>query len=803
MHRWAGAKFAGHSEPLPPVSNLLLSLKPNAFARKTIEGHELLIAGRSFTDGIAMRSPGEITVDAPAGINRFHAVLGVDSNDIGYYSNAGRGSVIASVIAGGNTLYRSPVLHEGLAGIPIDLDLHGAKQFTLRLEAVGVRPPTYQAEWDQADWADASMTLSSGELQPLSDLPLGPLPNQDTSNPPFSFELDGKSSSTFLSSWQVEREQHRLDPQRTAYSFRYRDPSSSLEVRGQAVVYNDFPTAEWTLYFKNLSSSASGMLTNIRPIDTEFERGNEARVIVHHSKGSMAQATDFAPSADSLALGGAQHFASRGGRPSDGDMPYFNLAWLHRGIIAAVGWPGQWDLTVSREHPEGVRMAGGQSATHFRLNPGEEVRTPLIVVQFWSGDWIAGQNVWRRWMMEHNLPRPAGQLPPPQIAAASAHFTVEMQEANEANQKKYLMEMLDRGVPIDHWWMDAGWYPYQKNWSHVGTWEVDPTRFPHGLRPITDLGHEHGVKSILWFEPERVTAGSWLATHHPEWLIGPAGKDQLLFLGNKDAWNWLVNHISTIIKDQGIDVYRQDFNFEPLPRWQSNDKPDRQGISEIEHVEGYLAYFDELRRRFPNLMIDTCASGGRRLDLETLRRAVPLWRSDYPYGAVPMQMQTYGLTLWVPYFGTSAGSLDPYTFRSEITPAIGVGPDPKVEGDLLKLQLKLIAQWRQVSKFYFGDFFPLTEYGDDQTAWMAWQWGATDGKAGMVQAFRRESSPFTSATFRLRNLDASATYTVEDLDSDETVRISGRDLLEKGLPVTLSKTPAAALLRYEKVSATR
>ncbi len=149
-----------------------------------------------------------------------------------------------------------------------------------------------------------------------------------------------------------------------------------------------------------------------------------------------------------------------------------------------------------------------------------------------------------------------------------------------------------------------------------------------------------------------------------------------------------------MISGQGIDVYRQDFNFEPLSRWQANDTPDRQGISEIEHVEGYLAFFDELRKRFPNLLIDTCASGGRRLDLETLRRAVPLWRSDYPYGATPMQMQTYGLSLWVPYFGTSAGSLDPYTFRSEITPAIGIGPDPKVQGDLLKRQLKLISQWR-------------------------------------------------------------------------------------------------------------
>ncbi len=94
---------------------------------------------------------------------------------------------------------------------------------------------------------------------------------------------------------------------------------------------------EWTLYFKNNSTAPSEVIDNLRPLDTEFERGSEAEISVHHSKGSMAQATDFQPLVDGLATGGKQQFASKGGRPSDGDMPYFNLAWLHRGIISCSG----------------------------------------------------------------------------------------------------------------------------------------------------------------------------------------------------------------------------------------------------------------------------------------------------------------------------------------------------------------------------------------------------------------------------------------------------------------------------------
>jgi hypothetical protein len=112
---------------------------------------------------------------------------------------------------------------------------------------------------------------------------------------------------------------------------------------------------------------------------------------------------------------------------------------------------------------------------------------------------------------------------------------------------------------------------------------------------------------------------------------------------------------------------RGRFNFAPLALWRSHDAEDRQGITEIQHVTGYLAYWDELRRRFPNLLIDTCASGGRRLDLETLRRSVRLWRSDFTYEPSAMQQFTYGLSLWIPYFGTCFNSTDPYVSWSQMT----------------------------------------------------------------------------------------------------------------------------------------
>ena len=180
-----------------------------------------------------------------------------------------------------------------------------------------------------------------------------------------------------------------------------------------------------------------------------------------------------------------------------------------------------------------------------------------------------------------------------------------MIDANEQNQIMFIDRYLEEGLKLDYWWMDAGWYVQQTAAGRRSArGKSIPSGFPKGLRPISDHAHAKGIKIIVWFEPERVAAGTWLADNHPEWILG--GKNGgLLNLGNHDAWNWLIEHVDKLITEQGIDLYRQDFNMDPLDYWRGNDAPDRQGITEIKHVTGYLAYWDELRRRHPNMLIDS------------------------------------------------------------------------------------------------------------------------------------------------------------------------------------------------------
>jgi alpha-galactosidase len=114
------------------------------------------------------------------------------------------------------------------------------------------------------------------------------------------------------------------------------------------------------------------------------------------------------------------------------------------------------------------------------------------------------------------------------------------------------------------------------------------------------------------------------------------------------------------------------------------------------------------------------------------------------------------------------------------------------------LARKLIGQWRQVVPDLFGDFYPLAGYSTANNVWMAWQFDRPEQGAGVVQAFRREKAPGESIRVKLQGLDPNLVYTLGNLDSAGTAKMTGRELREQGLPVTIKDRPGAALITYKR-----
>ncbi|RIK81648.1 MAG: hypothetical protein DCC68_08305 [Planctomycetota bacterium] len=785
---WANVKFAGKK---PDVEGLFVAANHDAVQANGRGGKALRIGGKQYARGLYCHAPSRIVVRLPASATRFQAVVGVDSNE---QTSGGRGSVVFSLSAGGKTLCSSEVVREGTAAVPIDVDLGGATEFELAVADGGDG-----ISCDQADWGDARATLSDGREIALGELPIFDEP-PCTAELPFSFVYRGKASAALLPTWTVERESELIDEARTRHTVSYSDPETALQVRCVAVAYRDFPVVEWTVHLKNAGATATPLVENLVGLDAAWTRGSGGDCTVRHFVGSLAEARDYAPLTTPLQPGKSLRLASAGGRGSNATWPYFNLDRGAEGVIVAIGWPGQWFAEIARDDSRRVSVRAGQEGTRFKLLPGEEIRTPLIAVQFWEGDWIRAQNVWRRWMMAHNLPRPGGRAVSGQMAGCSSHQFAEMINANSQNQKQFIDRYVEERLAPDYWWMDAGWYPCDGQWPKTGTWEVDQQRFPGGLRPIADHAHAKGVKTIVWFEPERVAPGTWLAEQRPQWVLGGKGGG-LLDLGNPEARVWLTDHVDAFIAAEGVDLYRQDFNMDPLGHWQANDVADRRGITENHHVAGYLAYWDELLRRHPQLLIDTCASGGRRNDLETLRRAVPLLRSDYILEPVGNQGHTYGLSFWVPFQGTGSGSRDvsAYVLRSTMLAHFTACFDARRRDLGYAAIRRLLEQWRSYREYYFGDYYPLTPYNLDAESWIAWQFDVPETGEGMIQAFRRDRSVYETARFPLRGVEPQSEYEVRNIDQPKGHVVSGRELLENGAAVTIGERPGAAVVVYRRV----
>jgi len=627
-------------------------------------------------------------------------------------------------------------------------------------------------------------------------------PDGARAKPPFSFVVGGKPSADLLPGWKRSRTVRKLDGTRTEHTVTHADPDTGLVVECRAVAYRDFPTVEWVLRLTNVGTADTPIIEAIRVLDMELTSGN-GEFVLHHNRGSMTTPQDYEPLTDALGPAASLTIGSEGGRPLNTDMPYFHIQHGGRSTLFALGWPGDWSARFVRDEGAGLRVTAGQKTTHFVLHPGESVRTPLVAVQFaLGGDAARAQNIWRRWMIAHNLPRPGGKPMPPIFSGSCADLFPNLVNT-QADELAFLEGHAKRGLKIDYWWRDAGWYPCGDAWWNTGTWEADPVRYPDGLKIVADRAHALGWPLTVWFEPERAVRGSWLDVNHPEWLIDIGGSSKLLNLGNPDALKWVTDHIDRLITENRIDMYRQDFNMDPAPFWARCDTEDRQGIAEIRHVEGLLAFWDELKRRHPKMPFDNCASGGRRNCLEMMRRGLALSKTDYAGGTASSQCQLYGIAPWLPYYGAGvAATEDRYVFRSNIAPWTGSALDTRNDAAPWERVRGNIAEWRRTAPYLWGDFYPLTPYSLAENVWMAWQFDNPQKGNGIVQAFRRPEAAEESIVLKVRGLRPTAAYEVTDAEGGPARKLTGCELMEQGLQITLRTKPSAALFVY-KLSARR
>ncbi len=383
-----------------------------------------------------------------------------------------------------------------------------------------------------------------------------------------------------------------------------------------------------------------------------------------------------------------------------------------------------------------------------------------------------------------------------------------------------LKDIADRAAELgaERFVLDDGWFGKRDDdTSSLGDWDIDPRKWPDGLTPFIAHVQRLGMTFGLWFEPEMVNLNSDLARAHPDWILGPVdqveGRQQrVLDLANPEVREYLFDKLDAILTTEDIDYIKWDHNrLLPAP--------------DAAQARGLLELLSRLRGAHPNVEIESCASGGGRVDAGILRHTHRVWLSDSNDALERLRIQ-HDAALMLPmaltgsHVGprvchTSGRSID-MKMRAWVAAQrhMGFEMDPRELTDSEAEVLREITQWWKDNRDWrmTADILRL-ECSDP--AIIAEMNLAQEGDRFVVFVGQAQSSSqILPRPVRLTGLDPSAEYTLvlrtrADAPSlsretpalkQEELRLSGAYLMQQGVVLPWSFPETMHVLEGTRVS---
>ncbi|WP_171173267.1 alpha-galactosidase [Ruegeria sp. HKCCD8929] len=449
------------------------------------------------------------------------------------------------------------------------------------------------------------------------------------------------------------------------------------------------------------------------------------------------------------------------------------------------GWSGGHRM-VAEELPDGRRQIQfGQAARMERDAQTRFETAPLYAV--FSNDGINGCAVaFQRHLRDRivTFPKPDSPRPVHYNCWEAVYFNHNLPEL-----KDIATRAADLGA--ERFVLDDGWFGQRDDdTSSLSDWEVDQRKYPEGLDPLIKHVHSLGMTFGIWFEPEMINPDSSIHRAHPEWALG--GEDQILGRQQKalnmalpEVREFLYERMAAILSAHDIDYIKWDHNrVLPMP--------------DAAQTRGSYALIDRLRADFPHVEIESCASGGGRIDFGILKRTQRVWLSDSNDALERLRIQ-HNAAIFLPMAVTgshvgprvchTSGRVLDIRFRAWVAAQrhMGFEMDPRELTEDEAAVLRGVTTWWKANRdwLYSADILRLDS---PDPAVIAEQQQTSDGSRFVVFAGKAATSAqIAPRPLRLTRLEADALYRVELRRTAEAPpTLSRGNPVLKQQPVTLS-----------------
>jgi alpha-galactosidase len=490
--------------------------------------------------------------------------------------------------------------------------------------------------------------------------------------------------------------------------------------------------------------------------------------------------------------------------------------------FGALGWSGSWQINIEQDVVQQIRVTGGPNSFDFgyRLAPGEHLQSPDFYGGY-SHDGIGGASrLLHRFEVSTILPHaPNPKLRPVLYNSWEAtEFKVD-----EAGQE--ILAEKAASIGVERFVMDDGWFG-QRATDHagLGDWYVNPVKFPHGLKPLIDKVHSLGMDFGLWVEPEMVNPDSDLYRKHPDWVLNftdrprSEGRNQLMLnLARPDVREYVYQFLDKLLNENDIAFLKWDYNRNwSEPGWQAVAPEDQKKVY-IAYVQNLYSILEELRAKHPQVEIESCSSGGGRVDLGIMRYTDEVWPSDntdafdrlliqdgFTYAYTPSVMMAW-VTDSPTWVNQRTLSLE-YRFLSAMQGSLGIGANlNNWKAEDFATAKKLVAQYKQIREtVQRGSLYRLispqkgSEHSVTETV-------SEDQHNAVIFAFLHSSNmlyPFPR--IYLRGLKPDGMYRIASLDgklsANSPATASGVFWMQHGVDVDLRGDFQAAAFSLELVA---